>query len=102
MNQIEKNYNIGAAQTLNVAVPNASIQEANARLSSLIDKFGSNLGRMENIVSRAFGSGTGTEGAPTPTPVPNGEIGALNDRLGQLSEICDRQDQAISSLNSIV
>lgn len=96
-------YTQVGAQAITIPTPNSSIQEANARLSSLVEELSANLDRMERIISRAFGQSTGKDAnGNVPKPVPNGEIGALNERIEQLSNICSQQGQAISRLDSIV
>lgn len=81
-----------------------AVQEMSQRLSVLWEKFGSNAERLERVVDRAFGSskGDGQTSGGQPRSAPSGEIGAILERLDDLSALADRQAGTISKIDTII
>ena len=96
-------YSTGAAAAPSVKPSTNAVQEINQRLAALQESFGKNAERMDRIIDRAFGSAKqdGASGG-NPRAVPNGEIGALMERLDDLGALADRQSDIIGRLDTIV
>lgn len=82
--------------------PANSVQEISSRLSEIQELFGSNAERMERIVTRAFGESAKGDEKDQPRAVPNGEIGAVMERLGNLAALASHQKDIIARLDGIV
>lgn len=82
--------------------PANAIQEISARLSDIHASFDGNADRLQRIATRAFGESPADNAKDMPRAVPNGEIGAVMQRLQDLTDLAAMQSAIITRLDGIV